>query len=143
MLNTKGNNMVEQTIQNVLDFFNLKANIMTKPFKHYADIPSRHNGIYILNEGDTVIYVGKGQIKVRQSKHWQKAHNELKAGTTDTDGWRWLRENVEISPKDWTLNYIILQKQTERSAVEGALIHLLQPLANDETFKDNERTLKG
>jgi hypothetical protein len=38
---------------------------------------------------------------------------------------------------------MILEKQTERSAVEGALIHLLQPLANDETFKDNNRTLKG
>lgn len=135
--------MVEATIQKVLNFFELKANIVTKPFKHYADVPVHHNGIYILSEGDKVIYVGKGQVKNRQAKHWQKAHNELKSGTTDTDGWRWLRENIEISPKDWTLNYLILEKETERSAVEGSLIHLLQPLANDETFKDNNRTLKG
>jgi hypothetical protein len=135
--------VVDDTIQKVLDFFNLKASVVTKPFKHYADVPRHHNGIYILSEGDKVIYVGKGQIKVRQSKHWQKAHNELKNGTTDTDGWKWLRENVDINPKDWVLNYMILEKQTERSAVEGALIHLLQPLANDETFKDNNRTLKG
>ena len=29
-----------------------------------------------------------------------------------------------------------LYKETEKTAVEGNLIHLLQPLANDETYSD-------
>ena len=138
--------MVEQTIQKVLSFFDIKSEILIKDFKHTKDIPSKHRGVYIISEGDAVVYVGKGQIRTRQKKHWEKAHNELKTGTNDTKGWAWLREHYDtyrLTPLNWTVRYIILKKQTELSAVEGALIHLLQPLANDETFHDNNRTLKG
>jgi len=132
--------MVEPTIKKVLKFFDIKAKIIKWEFQYYKDIPNDHTGIYVISQADQVIYVGKGQIKSRQSKHWAKAFGNKEA--KDTSGWRWLRENVEITPAGWTVSYIILHKQTELSAVEGALIHLLQPLANDETFRDNERALK-
>ena len=132
--------MVEPTIKRVLKFFDIKAKVIDWEFQYYKEIPPTHTGIYVIQQGEQVIYVGKGQIKSRQSKHWDKAFGNKKA--KDTSGWRWLRENIEIAPTTWKVNYILLHKQTELSAVEGALIHLLQPLANDETFKDNERTLK-
>lgn len=134
--------MVEKTLDKVLIFFNIKATITETEFRYYHEIPPRHNGIYVLSQGDQVIYVGKGQIKKRQGTHWNKAFNTLSSGQTDPSGWKWLRENIEIDPANWVLRYILLYKQTELTAVEGALIHLLQPLANDETFKDENRTLK-
>jgi len=135
--------MVEKTIKRVLKFFDIKTKIIDWDFQHYNDINSEHKGVYVITHDDEVIYVGKGQIKTRQGKHWDKALGAKKA--KDTSGWRWLRENKEINAKivkDWKVFYVILYKQTELSAVEGALIQLLQPLANDETYKDNERTLK-
>jgi excinuclease UvrABC nuclease subunit len=146
MLNNKESNMVEQTINSELAHFGITAEIITKQFKLYNVIPSKHNGVYLVSEGDKVVYVGKGQIRARQSKHWQKALAEFKHGTNDTKGWQWLRENYSVynlTPELWTVQYIILHKQTELTAMEGALIHRLQPLANDETFNDNARTLKG
>jgi hypothetical protein len=131
--------MVEKTIKRVLKFFDIKADVLEEEFHLYKKIPKDHTGIYIIQQGDQVIYVGKGQIKSRQGKHWDKAFGSKTA--KDTSGWRWLREHVDINPVKWRVNYILLHKQTELSAVEGALIHLLQPLANDETFKDNERVL--
>jgi len=138
--------MVEETIQKVLTFFDIKSEILVKDFKFTKDIPSKHSGVYVISEGDHVVYVGKGHIRNRQKKHWEKAHNELRKGTNDTKGWTWLRDNYTVynlTPTNWTVRYLILKKQTELSAVEGALIHLLQPLANDETFHDNQRNLKG
>ena len=139
-------NRIEQTIQGELAHFNIQAEIITKQFKMPNTIPSKHNGVYIISEGDYVVYVGKGWIRARQKKHWEKALAELKRGTNDTKGWQWLRENYSVynlNPENWTVQYLILHKETELTAMEGALIHLLQPLANDETFTDNARTLKG
>lgn len=138
--------MIEQTINSELAHFKIQAEILSKPFKMHKTIPSKHNGVYVISEGDHVVYVGKGWVRNRQSKHWEKALLELKRGTNDTKGWAWLRENYSVynlNPENWTVRYIILHKETELTAMEGALIHLLQPLANDETFNDNARTLKG
>ena len=137
---------VEHIIQKELDHFAIKAEIITKQFKFHTTIPDKHNGVYIISENDKVVYVGKGWIRARQKKHWEKALHELKRGTNDTKGWAWLRENYSVynlNPENWVVRYMILHKETELTAMEGALIHLLQPLANDETFVDNARTLKG
>lgn len=138
--------MVEETINKELEHFGIEAEIITKDFKMYNTIPSKHNGVYVVSEGDKVVYVGKGWIRSRQAKHWEKALAEFKHGTNDTKGWKWLRENYShygLTPEKWTVKYIILHKETELTAMEGALIHRLQPLANDETFVDNSRNLKG
>jgi len=134
--------MVEEKIQEVLNFFAINAEVLEKDFSLHRRIPKEYNGIYVITQGNNVIYVGKGQIRKRQTTHWNKAFKNVNEGLDDPKGWRWLRENVTIDPTTWKVNYILLNKQTELSAVEGALIHKLQPLANDETFKDNNRILK-
>ena len=133
--------MVVDTIKNTLKFFNIDAELQVNGFSGYKQIPAKAKGIYVIIQGETVVYVGKGNIKARQVHHWNKANNIIKPGTQDPDGWKWLREHVEIHPATWTIYHLVLTKETEKSAVEGALIHLLQPLANDETFKDRKRAL--
>jgi len=78
--------MVEPTIKRVLDFFDIKAKVIEWEFQYYKEIPASHNGIYVIQQDQQVIYVGKGQIKTRQGKHWDKAFNNKKA--KDTSGWR-------------------------------------------------------
>ena len=135
--------MVKTNIKKVLKFFGIKADPVSIPYKAHTTIDRSYTGIYIITQDDLVIYVGKGEILNRQRKHWDKAHRKtLAEGAKDPKGWQWLRENYSIDAGNWQLHYIILYKQTELSAVEGALIHMLQPLANDETFKDNNRNLK-
>ncbi len=130
---------VDAIIKSVLDFNEIEAEIITKQFRYHKDIHKLLKGIYILMQGEEVVYVGKGNIADRQRKHWKKANGDLKI--KDPEGWHWLNKHVEITPKDWTIKYLILHKQTELSAVEGCLIHKLKPLANNETFIDEGRTL--
>ena len=116
---------VDATVKSVLDFNDIEAEIITKQFRYYKDIHKLLKGIYILMQGEEVVYVGKGNIADRQRKHWKKANGDLKI--KDPEGWHWLNKHVEITPKDWTIKYLILHKQTELSAVEGCLIHKLKP----------------
>ena len=130
---------IDEEIQRTLEFLKIEAEVITKPFKYHREIHKVLKGIYILINGDTVVYVGKGNIADRQRKHWKKANGDLKI--KDPEGWHWLNKNYESIPKEWTIKYLILHKQTELSAVEGCLIHFFQPLANNETFVDEGRTL--
>ena len=135
---------VHDTVNELKAFFNIDCTIQTKPFKSYKELVRTMRGVYVLtSENDEVIYVGKGTIKDRQDSHWFKAHGTPKKHQIDPKGWKWLRENYNITPGAWTINYIELRRETELSAMEGGLIHKLQPLANDETFKDEGRTLIG
>jgi hypothetical protein len=102
---------VDSVIKSVLDFNDIEAEIITKKFRYYKDIHKLLKGIYILMQGDEVVYVGKGNIADRQRKHWKKANGDLKI--KDPEGWHWLNKHVEITPKDWTIKYLILHKQTE------------------------------
>ena len=82
--------------------------------------------------------MGKGWIRNRQNTHWPKALGDVKPYIKDPLGWQQLRENNQnLDPREWTIYYITLEQETAITALEGALIHLLQPLANDETRKDN------
>jgi|APCry1669189883_1035261.scaffolds.fasta_scaffold00885_6 hypothetical protein len=128
---------VDEGIDKVFKFLGIQAQVIDCPFRNYKTILKSLNGIYILIHNDEVYYVGKGQIRKRQGTHWKKANGDLK--DRDPDGWRWLVKNKVINPKDWTVKYVILHKQTELSAVEGCLIHFFQPLANNETFIDEGR----
>lgn len=108
------------------------------PYRLYKEIPTSIRGIYILeDELQRPIYVGKGWIRTRQNSHWPKAHGDVKSYHTDPKGWQHLREHNELDPKEWTIYYIEVAKETAISALEGSLIHILQPLANDETYRDN------
>jgi excinuclease UvrABC nuclease subunit len=119
-----------------LELEHLKVNQI--PYRNYREIPTKSRGVYILeDELQRCIYVGKGWIRTRQNSHWPKAHGDVKTYHTDPRGWQYLREHNELAPKEWTIYYIEVEKETAISAMEGALIHLLQPLANDETYRDN------
>jgi hypothetical protein len=130
-------NKVVDTVTKLKAFFNIECTLQTKPFNSYKDLKKTSRGVYVLTtEDDLIVYVGKGDIKARQDSHWFKAHGTPKKHQIDPKGWKWLRENYNITPGNWTINYIELARETELSAMEGGLIHILQPLANDETFKD-------
>ena len=134
---------VLDTIQELKTFFGIDCAVEVKAFPEHREIPTRRRGVYVLvDEADNIVYVGKGNVRARQIQHWHKAHNIIKPGTIDPRGWKWLRENYQVQPAEWRVLFIDLKRETELSAMEGGLIHRLQPLANDETFKDQQRTLR-
>ena len=134
-----------QTIDTCNKLLNIKTQIHQLPWRYYKEIPSSARGIYILEDDEQrPIYVGKGWIRNRQDTHWPKAHGQTKSYQTDPKGWKQLREhNTNMNPKEWAIYYTELTSETALTALEGALIHLLQPLANDETFKDTNHTAIG
>lgn len=134
--------MVKETIQRVLDFYNLKSDILKINFTD--DIPKNTSGVYIIYQNDVVIYVGKGKsIKDRNETHKAKAFRDeaKKPFVYIPEAWTKLRENytsLNIDPYQWTMEYVVLKYETERTAVEGALIYFLNPIANDEVYSDNK-----
>lgn len=106
-----------------------------RPFTDWRQIQPTDQGIYVIYSDQEIIYVGKGQIRSRQDKHWQKALADFRSAR-DTVGWRWLRENREVLPDQWRILTVAGLGHTARAAYEGLLIHWLQPLANDEVFLD-------
>lgn len=135
---------VLQVIERCKDFFGINCTVKISEFNQYKIIPRTLRGVYVLeDELGNSIYVGKGNIQIRQDSHWFKAHGTPKKHQIYPKGWKWLRENYQVNPDKWTVYYIGLDKETHLSAMEGSLIHFLQPLANDETFKDENRILNG
>lgn len=128
-----------QTIHNCTQLLNITTRTQQLPWRYYKEIPTTARGIYILeDELQRPIYVGKGWIRNRQNTHWPKAMGAAKTYHSDPEGWQHLREqNPNMDPKEWTIYYTELDTETALSALEGALIHLLQPLANNETFRDH------
>ena len=123
-----------------MDFFTLESEVIEIPFKHLSFIPKNRKGVYIISEANTIIYVGQGKVQKRNITHWEKAYRDLSKRKGIPKGWLWLTENytnLNINPNLWQLTYIILNKETDRTAVEGALIKFLNPIANDEVFSDN------
>ena len=124
------------TIESIWLFLSLPQNeCAVIPFTTWQQIPRSDKGVYIIFSPTEIIYVGKGKIRARQPMHLEKALGRFKHAK-DTEGWQWLRENRELAPDDWKLVVISNLGATARSAVEGSLIHILQPLANDEVFED-------
>lgn len=129
------------TVRRLSDFYNISCAVEEIEFASHKDIPKTSRGVYIIANSTHAVYVGKGKIASRQVTHWIKANNIQGKNILFPKGWRWLLENHDCKPDAWKLYYINLRKETELSAMEGGLIHILQPLANDETFKDEERSL--
>ena len=132
---------VKETLRKVLGFHGIATDVSACAFLDYKNISKKINGVYLIVYLDMVIYVGLGIIKDRIHTHEQKALNSLK-GAKDTDGWKYLRENYSVDLSKWNLLYVPIDSATGRSAVEGSLKHLLQPLANDECLKDREKLSK-
>ena len=133
----------KQIIKKIAKFYNIKVEIQETEWFEGERVFYKDRGVYVICNPVTnqIIYVGKGNIGVRQMKHRWKVTPEPAPSAVMTKSWQWLRENTELDYKNWILLYFVLEKETELSAMEGGLIHLLKPLANDETFKDEGRTI--
>ena len=57
--------------------------------------------------------------------------------TTDTKGFKNLREDIEFHQSNWTLIYNEIPSETGRNAIEKLMIHKLNPLTNDETWQNH------
>lgn len=134
---------VKQVIQKVADFYNIDAEIKQTEWFLGERVFYKDRGVYVICNPVTneTIYVGKGTIGVRQVRHRWKVTPDIGPSAVMTKSWQWLRKNKELDYENWILLYCVLDKETELSALEGGLIHLLKPLANDETFKDEGRVV--
>jgi len=132
---------IKETLKKVLEFHGVATEISECAFLNYGSI-KKMRGIYVIAGPSGAIYVGKGYVKDRQKHHKNKALNNIKGGTKDTAGWKNWRENHAVDLSDCWLVYAEVNAETEISAVEGSLIHLLQPLANDECLVDHKKLPK-
>lgn len=138
---------LHDTITNISTFFGINIQPETVKFPEWSSINRGRRGVYVLVDraaelpGAEYIYVGKGFFRARQKSHWVKANDIVPVGHIDPKGWKWLRANTDMAVDNWHLYVIDLARETELSAMEGSLIHLLQPLANDETFTDRKNLL--
>jgi len=132
---------IKETLKKVLAFHGITPEISECAFLDYKNLSSKISGVYLIVHLDTVIYVGLGIIRKRIGTHEQKALNSF-SGAQDTDGWKYLRENYSVDLSKWSFLYVPMESATGRSAVEGSLIHLLQPLANNECLEDREKLSK-
>ena len=132
---------IKETLKEVLALHGMAPEISECAFLDYKNISKKINGVYLIVYLHMVIYVGLGIIKDRIHTHEQKALNSLK-GAKDTSGWKYLRENYSVDLSKWNLLYVPIESATGRSAVEGSLIHLLQPLANNECLEDRKKLSK-
>ena len=135
------------TIQSCKSFFNIECEVKEISFLDWRNLPRRRmRGVYIIEynytiphifEDSKIIYVGKGNIRTRQDMHYQKSIGNEKIYMPE--GWKSLLESKQFPTEFWKTYYIPLQKESELSAMEGALIHFLQPIANDEVWKDRNK----
>jgi len=132
---------IKETLKKVLEFHGVATEISECAFLDYKSI-KKMRGIYVIVGPTGAIYVGKGHVKDRQKHHRNKALNNITGGTRDTAGWKNWRENHAVDLASCHLVCAEVNSETGTSAVEGSLIHLLQPLANDECLVDRKKQSK-
>jgi len=132
-----------ETIEKCSKFFNIDCDVKEINFLKWKEIPRKIRGVYIIASSFSndveIIYVGKGNIRTRQDMHYQKSIGKKIPGLTYPEGWKYLFENYTISNENWHIYYIELNRETQLSAMEGALIHFLKPWVNDEVWKDRNK----
>lgn len=126
--------MIAETISKILPFYGIEAQV---EYTHWSERPDLANkksrGVYIIYTDEHVFYVGKGFIRDRQKTHKEKFLGEFKHAR-DTRGFKNFRAKYGIQDlTNLKFCYIVIESETAIGAVETGLIHLLQPLANDET----------
>lgn len=131
--------MIFDEIARVKNFFNCELEPITLNFfSEYKKIPARTRGVYIIYDDKKTYYVGKGSIKNRQPHHVEKFTGNFK-NAQDTAGFKLLRENLnDVDLSLLKITFMKINSETLISAVEGSLIHLLQPTANDEVIKTSK-----
>jgi hypothetical protein len=125
---------ITDSIDKIKHFFNIEATVQFVEFLDRKNIPKKCRGIYIILEGEEVLYVGKGNIASRQKQHLAKITNQLAKYFVEPKGWKWLRTERKAVPDNWKFIMIFTNTKSEETAMEGALIHMLKPTVNDEIF---------
>ena len=97
-------------------------------------LPAQGRGVYLIHDEQGLIYIGKGIVKVRTDKHEQKITDTRKHGQPEPQGWKWLRLVQKPDITKWKLTALYLDSKSGETALEGCLIHFLQPVVNEETF---------
>jgi len=100
------------------------------------------NGVYIIIHKDQIVYVGKGNIRDRQKMHIEKLTGMFNKAR-DTKGFKLLREHTDVKAYDCEVYYFDCMTAANASAIEGALIKFLNPLANKETYGEHFQGLSG
>jgi len=125
---------IYESIKKIVTLYDIWGSIY---FDQWTERPNLQNkkarGVYVIYDNTNVYYVGKGFIRDRQKMHKEKFLGEFRAAR-DTRGFANFRTThgiVDLTKLEFC--YIILDSETAIGAVETGLIHLLQPLANDET----------
>lgn len=124
---------IEHSIQTLLTVFNIHSEPVYQTWSVRPTLSTRRaRGVYVIFDTDRVLYVGKGIIRDRQSKHQEKFLGEFR-NARDTRGFKQFRDQHGIVDLA-TLQFCSIEITGESaiSAMEGGLIHLLQPAANDE-----------
>ena len=130
--------MTEHIINTVVDtatFFNLQLDVYSVLLSERMKISaSIKNGVYIIEANNKIVYVGKGTVRDRMNTHIEKISGEFHAAK-DTTGFKILRETTNITVKDCKVYYMDCKSEINATAMEGALMKKLMPLANNETYK--------
>jgi len=132
-----------QTLDRICGFFEIGISISSCNIFDWDRIPSRIKfGVYVIACDDLVVYVGKGTVRDRQKTHIQKITGSFRKAK-DTVGFKMLREHTDIQAYDCEVYYFDCTTAANASAVEGALIKFLNPLANKETYGEHFQGLSG
>ena len=127
---------IADQFQKVEQFFGARLFVNMDIWQQFANITAAIRGVYVIYDEERVYYVGKGQIRNRQKSHKEKFEGQFKHAK-DTLGFRVMRESaIEIDMSQLKIMWVALEQETLIGAVESALIHFLQPIANDEVVKD-------
>ena len=125
---------ITDSIDKIKNLLNIEFEINFVEFLNREHIPKNRRGIYIILDGEEVLYVGKGNIASRQKEHLAKITNQLSKNHKEPKGWKWLRTERKAVPDNWKFIMIFTNTKSEETAMEGVLIHMLQPTVNDEIF---------
>ena len=126
--------MLTECVHKLLNFYNIDSKEVYVVWSEKPELEhKRARGVYVIYDEENVYYVGKGFIRDRQQKHKEKFLGEFR-NARDTRGFKQFREKYGIIDLNkLKFCYIVIESETAIGAVETGLIHLLQPLANDET----------
>ena len=125
---------IYESIKKIVTLYDIWGNIHFDQWNERPNLQNKKSrGVYVIYDDTNVYYVGKGFIRDRQKMHKAKFLGEFRAAR-DTRGFANFRTTygiIDLTKLEFC--YIILDSETAIGAVETGLIHLLQPLANDET----------
>jgi len=123
------------TVVHTAAFFNLELDMYSITLSNRMNVPSSiKNGVYVIESKDNIVYIGKGTVRDRLKTHIEKISGKFHTAK-DTTGFKILRETTNITVGECNVHYMDCKTEIDATAMEGALMKKLMPLANNETYK--------